>query len=406
MGAQTGKEHPRRLAEIDNSQEQRIETGIGEFDRVLGGGITKGSIILVGGDPGIGKSTLMMQMARSLMTVRILYVSGEESAKQIKMRAQRLGMSNEDFSVLSETNVEAVLDAAREHQPDILIIDSIQTMFRSMIESAPGSVGQVRESTALLMQYAKTSGVPVFVIGHVTKEGSIAGPKVLEHIVDTVLQFEGERTHAYRILRAAKNRYGSTNEIGVFQMTSEGLMEVPNPSEIFLSERQDGSSGSVVSAILEGTRPVLLEVQALVSASYFNNPQRTITGYDQRRTSMLLAVLEKRLGIRISQSDVFINIAGGLYIDEPAVDLAIAMAVVSSHRDVPANPGTCLIGEIGLGGEVRAVPQPEMRVQEALKLGFEHIIVPKANLKALDRMTKGKKISGIDRVGQAVDLLF
>jgi DNA repair protein RadA/Sms len=406
FGGQSGVERPRRLREIDTAHDERITTGIAEFDRVLGGGVTRGSIVLVGGDPGIGKSTLMMQMAQGLLTARTLYVSGEESAKQIRMRAGRLGMLNEDFSVLSETNVEAVLERAREHQPEILIIDSIQTMYRPMIESAPGSVGQVRESTALLMQFAKSSGIPVFVIGHVTKDGSIAGPKVLEHIVDTVLQFEGERTHAYRILRTVKNRYGSTNEIGVFQMTSVGLVEVANPSEIFLSERQDGSSGSVVSAVLEGTRPVLIEVQALVSPSYFNNPQRTVTGYDQRRTSMLLAVIEKRLGIRISASDVFINIAGGLYVDEPAVDLAIAMAVLSSHRDTPAGASTCLIGEIGLGGEVRAVPQPEVRVAEAMKLGFEHIILPKANLKALDRSPKGKKLSGVERISEVVDILF
>jgi DNA repair protein RadA/Sms len=406
FSAGTGTARPVQLKDIDIVEEDRIKTGIAEFDRVLGGGIMAGSIVLVGGDPGIGKSTLMMQMVRGLLTSRTLYVSGEESAKQLKMRAERLKLKNDDLAILSETNVEAVLEQTRQHAPDILIIDSIQTMYRPMIESAPGSVGQVRESTALLMQFAKMSGIPVFVIGHVTKEGTIAGPKVLEHIVDTVLQFEGERTHAYRILRAAKNRYGSTNEIGVFAMTSEGLREVPNPSEVFLSERQYGSSGSAVCAVLEGTRPVLLEVQALVTHSTYNNPQRTATGYDQRRIAMLLAVLEKRLGARISTSDVFINIAGGLYVDEPAADLAIVMSVLSSQRDIPVDSKACLIGEIGLGGEVRAVPQIELRAAEAVKLGFEHIVIPKANRKALPKSFDGARISAIEKLSEAVDLVL
>jgi len=397
---------PLRLKEINIGEEERIRTGITELDRVLGGGIMPGSIVLVGGDPGIGKSTIMMQMVKGLLTARTLYVSGEESPRQLKLRAERLGLQHDDLLILSETNVDSILEQARQLNPEIIIVDSIQTVYRSMIESAPGSVGQVRESTALLMQFAKMSGIPVFVIGHVTKEGAIAGPKVLEHIVDTVLQFEGERTHAYRILRAVKNRYGSTNEIGVFSMTAEGLTEVANPSEVFLSERQFGTSGSAVCAILEGTRPVLLEVQALVTGSNYNNPQRTTTGYDYRRIAMLLAILEKRLNVRLSTSDVFINVAGGLHVDEPAADLAIAAAVVSNHRDVPIDSKSCLIGEIGLAGEVRAVPQAELRVAEAAKLGFEQIIIPKASLKSLGKQTKGTRVIGVERIGEALDLVL
>ncbi len=380
--------HPIRLSEITTEQEGRITTGIAEFDRALGGGIMPGSIVLVGGDPGIGKSTLMMQVVRGLMPgSNTLYVSGEESARQLKSRAERLGLANDNLYVLAETNVEAVLEIVRKMSPDLVIVDSIQTMYRPMIESAPGSVSQVRECTALLMQAAKMTGIPVFVIGHVTKEGMIAGPKVLEHIVDTVLQFEGERTHAYRILRAAKNRYGSTNEIGVFSMTSQGLEEVPNPSEVFLSERRKDASGSSVTAVLEGTRPVLIEIQALVTNSSYSTPQRNVTGYDTRRIAMLLAVLEKQLGARLGHSDVFINIAGGLFIDEPAADLAIAMAVLSNQLDLAIDPLACLIGEIGLGGEVRAVPQAELRVAEAIKLGFQHIILPRANMKSMPKVS-------------------
>jgi DNA repair protein RadA/Sms len=410
--------HPVRLSEISGSEEDRLSTGIQEFDRVLGGGIMPGSIVLVGGDPGIGKSTLMMQMVRGLDVARsstasgasighkTLYVSGEESARQLKSRAERLGLVNDNLYILAETNVEAVLDAMRQMVPDVVIVDSIQTMYRPMIESAPGSVTQVRESTALLMQVAKMTGIPVFVIGHVTKEGMIAGPKVLEHIVDTVLQFEGERTHAYRILRAAKNRYGSTNEIGVFSMTSTGLEEVPNPSEVFLSQRQYGSSGSAICSVLEGTRPVLLEIQALVTNSTFNNPQRTVNGYDFRRVAMLLAVLEKRLGTKLSHSDIFVNVAGGLFIDEPAADLAIAMAVLSNHKDLPLDSTSCLIGEVGLGGEVRAVPQAELRVAEAIKLGFEHIILPKANMKSIPKVAEKITLRPVENVAEVRSLVL
>jgi DNA repair protein RadA/Sms len=402
----TSSSKPLRLREIQTNTEKRLSTGITEFDRVLGGGIMPGSIVLVGGDPGIGKSTLMMQMIRGLTFAKTLYVSGEESASQLKSRAERLGLESEELYILSETNVESVLDSARASVPDIMIVDSIQTMFRPQIESAPGSVSQVRETTALLMQNAKMSGVPVFVIGHVTKEGSIAGPKVLEHIVDTVLQFEGERTHAYRILRAAKNRYGSTNEIGVFSMSGRGLIEVPNPSEVFLSERQFGTSGSSICCVLEGTRPVLLEVQSLVTPSHFNNPQRTVTGYDSKRVAMLLAVLERRMGARLAATDVYINIAGGLFIDEPAADLAIAVAVLSNQRDIPIDSRACLIGEIGLSGEVRAVPQADVRVGEAAKLGFETIIVPKASLKSVGDLPMKVKVIGVERVHQAVEAVL
>jgi DNA repair protein RadA/Sms len=409
--------HPIRLSEVPITDEGRILTGIAEFDRALGGGIMPGSIVLVGGDPGIGKSTLMMQVVRGLMPgSNTLYVSGEESARQLKSRAQRLGLANDNLYILSETNVETVLDILRSPSPlqgegqgrgyDLIIVDSIQTMYRPMIESAPGSVSQVRESTALLMQAAKMTGIPIFIIGHVTKDGMIAGPKVLEHIVDTVLQFEGERTHAYRILRAAKNRYGSTNEIGVFSMTSQGLEEVPNPSEVFLSERRKNASGSAVTAVMEGTRPVLIEIQALVTNSSYSTPQRNVTGYDTRRIAMLLAVLEKQLGARLGHSDVFINIAGGLFIDEPAADLAIAMAVLSNQLDLAIDPTACLIGEIGLGGEVRAVPQAELRVAEAIKLGFQHIILPRANMKSMPKVSEKITLRPVAHLGEVKTLVL
>ncbi|HET9135956.1 MAG TPA: DNA repair protein RadA [Candidatus Kapabacteria bacterium] len=402
--AQLGTGKPIKLSDVSTAEEDRILTGIAEFDRVLGGGIMRGSLVLIGGDPGIGKSTLLLQLARSLLTIKTLYVSGEESPRQLKSRAERLSMKNELLYVHAETNIEQIIEQAGELDPDVLIIDSIQTMYRPMLDSAPGSVAQIRECTALLLQYAKSTNTPVFIVGHVTKDGVIAGPKVLEHIVDTVLQFEGERTHAYRILRAAKNRYGSTNEIGVFSMAAEGLVEVPNPSEVFLSERQYGSSGSCVCAVLEGTRPILLEVQALVSPTHYNTPQRTVTGYDHRRVAMLLAVIERRLGVRLRDVDVFINIAGGLTVEEPAVDLAIAMAVLSSIKDIPVDSKACVIGEIGLGGEVRAIGQPLQRVQEALRLGFERVIVPNANLKSLGEYKK--QVIGVEKVKDASEKIL
>ncbi len=391
------------LKDINSQDEDRILTGIAELDRVLGGGIMRGSVVLIGGDPGIGKSTLLLQVARALLTLKTLYVSGEESARQLRSRAERLSMKNEDLYVYAETNIEQIIEQAEQLDPDVLIIDSIQTTYRPILDSAPGSVAQIRESAALLLQYAKSSNTPVFIVGHVTKEGSLAGPKVLEHIVDTVLQFEGERTHAYRILRAVKNRYGSTNEIGVFSMASEGLIEVPNPSEVFLSERQFGTSGSSVCSVLEGSRPVLLEIQALVSPTHYNTPQRTVTGYDYRRVAMLLAVIERRLGFRLRDQDTFINIAGGITVEEPAVDLAIAASIISSMKDIPVDSKACLIGEIGLGGEVRAVPQPLQRVQEAIRLGFETIIVPKANVKSLLGISN---VVGIEKIGQMIEKIL
>jgi len=405
-GSIGGTDRPLKLSEITLTEEDRLLTGINELDRVLGGGIMHGSLVLIGGDPGIGKSTLLMQMVRGMLTAKTLYVSGEESPRQLKSRAERLLMKNEDVSFMGETNIELIIEEAKKSSPDVLIVDSIQTMYRPAMESAPGSVGQVRECTAMLLQFAKSSGIPIFIVGHVTKEGAIAGPKVLEHIVDTVLQFEGERTHAYRILRAAKNRYGSTNEIGVFSMTSEGLSEVSNPSEVFLSERQYGSSGSAVCCVLEGTRPLLLEVQALVAPTHYNNPQRTTTGYDYRRIAMLLAVLERRLNAKLGDKDIFINIAGGLTVDEPAADLAITMSVLSSLKDTPLDSKACLIGEVGLGGEVRAVPQPELRVAEATKLGFETIIIPKANLKSIPKVNGKTKIVGVDKLSDVVKLVL
>ncbi|KXK56174.1 MAG: DNA repair protein RadA [Chlorobi bacterium] len=367
------------LDQVSVQQEPRILTGIGEFDRVLGGGIMAGSIILVGGDPGVGKSTLMAQMCAGLKGRTILYITGEESLRQIKMRADRLGVNNPGVSLMTETNLALIVGTIRDLAPDVAIVDSIQTTYHPEIESAPGSVAQVRECTAALMQLAKTTGTSIFVVGHVTKEGTIAGPKVLEHMVDTVLQFEGERTHLYRILRTTKNRYGSTNEIGVFEMGEQGLVEVANPSSVFLSERSYGASGSVITATLEGSRPILVEAQALVTPTSYGVPQRSATGFDYKRLQMLLAVLEKRLGLGLGQYDVFVNIAGGVRVDDPAVDLAVAAAIVSSFRDVPAESEAVVIGEIGLGGEIRTVAQADQRIAEAAKLGFKTVVLPQAN---------------------------
>ena len=374
-----------RLHDVEVASEPRITTGIRELDRVLGGGIVPGTFVLVGGDPGVGKSTLMAQMCAGLASRRILYITGEESLRQIKLRADRLGVDSPTLFLLAETNLETMLASIRANAPDIVIVDSIQTAYDPAIESAPGSVTQVRECAATLMQFAKSSGIAIFIVGHVTKEGSIAGPKVLEHMVDTVLQFEGERTHVYRILRTAKNRYGSTNEIGVFEMAESGLVEVTNPSALFLSERSFGASGSVVAATLEGTRPILVEAQALVTPSSYGVPQRAATGFDYKRLQMLLAVLEKRLGLPLGQRDVFVNIAGGVRIDDPAVDLAVASAIVSSFRDIPADSQTVVVGEIGLGGEIRAIAQIEQRVSEAAKLGFKAIVLPTSNMKKATR---------------------
>lgn len=370
-----------KISDIDVREDKRTVTGIMELDRVLGGGIVAGSVILVGGDPGIGKSTLMMQLADKIKDKIILYVSGEESQKQIKLRCERLGFAHDDFYVLPETSLEIIAAVIDKLKPDVVIIDSIQTIYRNELESSPGSVSQLRESTAAIIQIAKAKNISFFLIGHITKEGVIAGPKVLEHMVDTVLQFEGERTHAYRVLRAIKNRFGSTNEIGIFEMTGTGLLEVKNPSEVFLSQRSKGNSGSSVSASMEGTRPILIEVQALVSSSGYSVPQRTATGFDYKRLAILIAVLEKKIGIHLSKFDVFLNIAGGIKIDEPSIDLAAAMSICSSFKDTPLESDMLILGELGLSGEIRAISFADRRIKEAVKLGFKKVVIPKSNLK-------------------------
>ena len=403
-GAYSGSARPQRLGDVAVSERHRIPTGLKEFDRVLGGGAMVGSLTLVAGDPGIGKSTLMTELGRGLDGNTLLYVTGEESAQQVKLRAQRMGVDPDALFLFPETNVEAILAAAYDLQPDLMVVDSIQTVYRPDLTSAPGSVAQVRESTAALLDMTKTLPTTTFLIGHVTKQGSIAGPRVLEHMVDTVLHFEGDRHHAYRILRAVKNRFGAANELGVFEMREGGLEEVGNPSALFLSERQFGTSGSCVVCALEGTRPLMVEVQALVTTSSYGTPQRTATGFDGRRLQVLLAVLEKREGLRFSQNDVFLNVAGGVRLDEPAVDLSVALACASSLRDVPLDSGTAVVGEVGLGGEIRAVSRIDARLAEIQQLGFESALVPQANLKGL-RAPKGLKVVPVRRLAEALDLV-
>lgn len=397
---------PVPLGEIDRDEIARERTGIAEFDRVLGGGLVPGSLLLIGGDPGIGKSTLMMQVALRMKDRVVLYITGEESLRQIKLRADRLQAGDAAHILLfAETNLDLILNVIERGSPDLIVVDSIQTIFRPGLESAPGSVSQVRESSALLLRLAKTRNIPIFLVGHVTKEGMIAGPKVIEHMVDTVLQFEGEAHYTYRILRALKNRFGSTNEIGVFQMHEEGLREVQNPSELFLSERRYGASGSTVVASIEGTRPILIEVQALVTPTSYGVPQRNTTGFDIRRLSLLLAVLEKRVGLHLGTQDVFVNIAGGVKIDEPAVDVGIAASITSSLRDVPVDSTSVAVGEIGLGGEIRTIGNIDKRVQEAAKLGFKRIIIPTNNLKGLK--TNGDiQVVGVDHIQKAIEELL
>jgi DNA repair protein RadA/Sms len=394
------------ITDVQAVAEQRIPTMLPELDRVLGGGIVPGSVVLVGGDPGIGKSTLMLQMAAALKDRVTLYVTGEESPAQVRLRAERLGSPPGDhILLLTETNVDTIEALLDRHAPGLVIVDSIQTMVRPDLDSAPGTVSQVREVTGVFTRIAKTRGTPIFLVGHVTKEGMIAGPRVVEHMVDTVLQFEGERHSAYRILRAMKNRFGSTNEIGVFEMRDTGLREVANPSEVFLSERSFGASGSTVVAGMEGTRPILLEVQALVAPTSYGVPQRTATGFDGRRLQMLLAVLERRAGLHMGQYDVFVNVAGGVRIDEPAADLGMALSIVSSVRDVPADTGAVVIGEVGLGGEIRRVSQAEKRVAEARKLGFTRAILPARNLDA-QRAAAGLEVVEVGTIVQAIAALL
>lgn len=394
---------PVPLSQVKKDIQQRQSCGISELDRVLGGGLVQGSVVLIGGDPGIGKSTLLLQASAHLSRVAgpVLYVSAEESSEQIKLRSGRMSIDSDDLYLLPETNIERIITQINHLKPRAVIIDSIQTVYTAAIESAAGSVSQVRESAGRLMQLAKGSGVPIFLVGHVTKDGTLAGPRVLEHLVDTVLYFEGDSGHAFRILRAVKNRFGSTNEIGVFEMKDSGLCEVANPSELFLSERPLGASGSVVVAALEGTRPLLVELQALVSSTSFGNPRRTTIGVDHNRLALLVAVLEKKVGLHLSGMDIFMNAAGGVRLNEPSADLGIVMAVASSHLDKPVDPHTIFLGEIGLSGEVRAISQPEIRVKEAAKLGFKRCVLPAGNLKQVK--VKGVELAGVKRVEEALE---
>ncbi len=396
-----GKERsvPVTLKEIELKEEERISTGIGELDRVLGGGIVAGSLILVGGDPGIGKSTLLLQVCRNLANDHhdVMYISGEESLKQIKLRARRIGEFKDTLTLFCETNLADIEEVVKAKKPEVVIIDSIQTMYNENISAAPGSVSQVRESTGTLMMLAKTLGIAIFIVGHVTKEGVVAGPRVLEHMVDTVLYFEGDRHASYRILRGVKNRFGSTNEIGVFEMQGNGLREVANPSEFMLNGKPVGASGSVVTCSLEGTRPILVEIQALVSDTTFQIPRRTTVGIDFNRVNLLLAVLEKRAGMQLGGCDAYVNLTGGMRLSEPSIDLAVVAAVISSYRNTVIDEHTIIFGEVGLTGEVRGVAQAEVRIKEAEKMGFTRCIVPKSNYEGI--MANGKP--GIDIVGVA-----
>ena len=402
---------PAKMNEIETQKECRRPTGMKELDRVLGGGIVPGSLILVGGDPGIGKSTLLLQMCRlvSAEGTKVLYVSGEESAKQIKLRAERIGKFTDDLYLFSETCIGTILQAVDEVKPEVLIVDSIQTVFEESVDAAPGSVSQVREITSILLQLAKSQNITIFIVGHVTKEGVVAGPRVLEHMVDTVLYFEGDRHAAYRILRGVKNRFGSTNEIGVFEMRQNGLMEVENPSEYMLSGKPEGASGSVVACSMEGTRPILVEVQALVCHSNFGIPRRTAAGTDFNRVNLLMAVLEKRLGLKLGDCDAYVNIAGGVKMNEPAIDLGIVLAIISSYRENPINEKTICFGEVGLSGEVRAVSMAEQRVTEAKKLGFDECILPQVSLDSMKdsgSVPKGIRLTGVRSVKDAMDAIL
>ena len=404
------RKEPSRLSEVSITEEERTLTGIGELDRVLGGGIVTGSLVLVGGDPGIGKSTLLLQMCQKLSAMgrNVLYVSGEESVKQIKMRADRLGDFEQELLLLSETDLDLVVETVTELKPDVVIIDSIQTMYREELGSAPGSVGQVRETTSALMRLAKELAVSIFVVGHVTKEGVVAGPRVLEHMVDTVLYFEGDGSASYRFLRGVKNRFGSTNEIGVFEMRGNGLTEVANPSEYMLQGKPENEPGSVVACSMEGTRPILVEVQALVCQTNFNMPRRTAAGTDYNRVNLLMAVIEKRLGIRLGDCDAYINVAGGMRINEPALDVGIIAAILSSYRNLALDSGTICFGEVGLVGEVRAVNMAEQRVLEAAKLGFGRCILPQVNKRQLGisaGMLNGMQLIGIQTIHEILGVL-
>lgn len=401
------KGRPQRLRDISAHDEPRLDMGDAELNRVLGGGLVPGSIVLLGGEPGIGKSTLTLQTILRMPGRRILYVSGEESAHQLKMRAMRIAHPEEEtVQVLCETSLERIFDQVREVQPELLVIDSIQTISTEEAESSPGSVTQVRECASALLRFAKTSGVPVILIGHINKEGTLAGPKILEHIVDTVIQFEGDQHHMYRILRSIKNRFGSTSELGIYEMGHDGLRQVSNPSELLLTQGHEGLSGVAISAAIEGVRPFLVETQALVSSAAYGTPQRMATGFDQRRLNMLLAVLEKRVGFKLIQKDVFVNIAGGLRVTDLAMDLSVIAAVLSSNVDTAIETGWCMAGEVGLSGEVRPVSRMEQRIAEAEKLGFTHLILPKQNLQGLGRKKFSMELVPVRKVEEALRALF
>ena len=398
---------PQLISEITLSDEHRIPVPDKELQRVLGGGIVPGSLVLIGGEPGIGKSTLMLQIALAMKNLKVLYVSGEESEQQIRMRAERISKDNFECYVLTETSMQYIFKQIEELEPNLVIIDSIQTLYTAKVESSPGSVSQIRECAADLLRFAKETGTPVFLIGHITKDGMIAGPKVLEHMVDTVLQFEGDRHHVYRILRSMKNRFGSTSEIGIYEMQGGGLREVTNPSEILISQREESLSGITIAATIEGGRPLLIETQALVSSAVYGTPQRSATGFDLRRLSMLLAVLEKRCGFLLGAKDVFLNIAGGIKVEDPAIDLAVVCAILSSNEDMAIPSKTCFASEVGLSGEIRAVNRIDQRVSEAEKLGFETIYISKYNSKGLDKMRyPGISIIEVNKIEEVFGLLF
>ncbi|HEL2134889.1 TPA: DNA repair protein RadA [Streptococcus suis] len=400
------KTRPMKLDEVSSIQVARTKTNMEEFNRVLGGGVVPGSLVLIGGDPGIGKSTLLLQVSTQLSTIgTVLYVSGEESAQQIKLRAERLGDIDSEFYLYAETNMQSIRTEIEKIKPDFLIVDSIQTIMSPDISSVQGSVSQVREVTNELMQIAKTNNIATFIVGHMTKEGTLAGPRILEHMVDTVLYFEGERQHTFRILRAVKNRFGSTNEIGIFEMQSQGLVEVLNPSEVFLEERLDGATGSAIVVTMEGTRPILAEVQALVTPTMFGNAKRTTTGLDFNRASLIMAVLEKRAGLLLQNQDAYLKSAGGVKLDEPAIDLAVAVALASSYKDKPTNPQECFIGEIGLTGEIRRVNRIEQRINEAAKLGFTKVYAPKNSLTGI-KVPKEITVIGVTTIGEVLQKVF
>lgn len=405
-GLEITKQKPVLLSQVETTEESRYDTSSFELNRVLGGGLVPGSLVLIGGEPGIGKSTLVLQVVLNLKGKRTLYVSGEESVKQLKLRAERLNAGNPECYIVSETSLEQIFVHIQNIQPDVVIVDSIQTISTEMVESSPGSVSQVRECAAHLLKYCKTSGTPVLLIGHINKEGSIAGPKVLEHIVDTVLQFEGDQHYMYRILRSIKNRFGSTSELGIYEMQQNGLREVSNPSELLLSQNHEGLSGVAIASAIEGVRPFLIETQALVSSAAYGTPQRSCTGFDLRRLNMLLAVLEKRAGFKLAQKDVFLNIAGGLKINDPAIDLAVISAILSSNVDIAIEKQVCIAGEVGLSGEIRPINRMEQRILEAEKLGFHKMIIPDFNVKALNIGKINMEIVKVKKVEEAFRVLF